>query len=141
MTNNWQRKFRIYNLTVSGNQSSKKRTEADHDKPVCNSGCSEVEHLGVAQNLLQHIFKSRPTITAARWIRLALAINRNQLWHTNRQHPQRNDSDQVRKGGQGDMHKARLPSGAGIYVEGRELYGVPNLESHQLNLLSRIDSG
>ena len=57
----------------------------------------EVEHLGVAQNFLQHIFQARTWIIAACWISLSLAVNPDQLTHPNRQQNQSDNGDGVRK--------------------------------------------
>ena len=132
MANQRQSKIRINNLTVRSNQSSKERTKTDHHKPVRNSGTGEVEHLGVAQNFFQHILKTCTAIIAARWISLALAINPNQLAHPNRQKPQRDNSDQVRKGGQGDTHKARLPITTTIYLEMNQLNSARKADCKRL---------
>ena len=95
MTNNWQSKIWVNNLTVGSNERSKERAETDHDKPMCDSRACELKHLGMAKYFREHILQTCRFIVGTRWIWLLLLIERNQRANTNSEKNQRDGCDEV----------------------------------------------
>ena len=83
VSDDWQCKLWLDNLSVCCNESSKERAETDHDKPVCNSRACELKHLGMAKYFCKHILQTCRLIVGTRWIWLLLLIERNQSANTN----------------------------------------------------------